>query len=79
MVDLHKTTLQFKLKQGLRADLEKLVTLYLSTQGEPLYTIDTYQLFISDGSQIRPVQSLDMAVCIDNSIVCLDNEIVFLY
>lgn len=44
---------------------------------EPHYTTDTKQLFIHDGTVVQPVQSLDMAVTYDDSVVCNNGEVVF--
>jgi len=78
MTTLHKTTQSLRLKRGLRANLERVANYFY--QGEPAYTTDTKQLFIADANYIhQPVQTLDMAVCVDNEVVCLDNEIVFAF
>lgn len=76
---LHEQDFQLRFKKGTRANLEKKATVLLSIQGEPFYTTDGYQLFISDGSEMRPVQSLDMAVMVENEVVSLDNEVVYSY
>lgn len=59
---LHDTDYVIQIKQGLRSALLSLATLNASVQGEPHYTTDGKQLFISDGSIIQPVQSLDMSL-----------------
>lgn len=76
MADLHKTTQRLRIRRGTRANLEKVANYFY--QGELVYTTDGKQLFIADASYIpQPVQSLDMAVMVENQIVSLDNEIVF--
>ena len=76
MTKLNKTNFTIRLKRGLRADLETVSNYFL--QGEPIYTTDTKHLFIADGNYIpQPVQSLDMAVMVEDQIVSLDNEIVY--
>ena len=77
MGDFHSQKFKIQFKKGIRANLNKLATVNSSVQAEPHYTTDGYQLFISDGSVMRPVQSLDMAVMVEDQIVSLDNEIVF--
>lgn len=66
------------MKRGLRANLEKVSNYFL--QGEPVYTTNTKHLFIADASYIpQPVQSLDMAVCFEDTVVCHDDAIVFMF
>ena len=76
MTKLNKTDFVIKAKRGLRADLEKVTNYF--PQGEIIYTTDGKQFFIADGNYIpQPVQSLDMAVMVEDQIVSLDNEIVY--
>lgn len=77
MSNMHGTDYQIKLKQGTRANLLKTATSNAGVQGEPHYTTDTKQLFIHDGTVVQPVQSLDMAVTYDDSVVCNNGEVVF--
>jgi len=78
MAKLNKVNFILRLKSGTRANLEKVSNYFL--QGEPVYTTDTKQLFIADVDYIpNPVQSLDMAVCLDNEVICLDDQIIYLF
>ena len=79
MTKLNKGNNQIRLKRGLRAALNTAATAYLGLQGEPAYTTDTKQLFIHDGANFRPVQSLDMAVLFDNQVVGFGNAVVTFY
>lgn len=80
MAKLNKTDFQIIFRRGLRANLLAAAT-YLA-QGEPVYTIDTKQLFIGDSSaRAVPLQSMDMVV-IDRATVlpCVDrNNGTFIY
>jgi hypothetical protein len=79
MTMLNKTPFQLIFRRGLRALLETVGVSTLSARGEPAYTTDTKQLFVSDGTTMQPVQTLDMAVCFEDGIVCHDDRIVFHY
>lgn len=76
---VHSQNFQVILKNGTRTNLEKTAASNAGVQAEAHYTTDTKQLFVHDGTINQPIQSLDMAVCIDNSVICLDNEIVYLF
>jgi hypothetical protein len=77
MTKLNKTDLQVRLKRGLRSALLSFVTAQFATAGEPHWTTDTYQLFVSDGTQMRPVQTLDMAVTYEGNVVVHDGGVVY--
>ena len=79
MATLHSQDYRLQIKQGTRANLEKVTNYFL--QGELIYTTDGKQLFIADGSYIpQPVASLDMAVVNDTGdIITNGGEIVWLY
>lgn len=78
MAKLNKTTFRLLLKRGTRANLN-VVSNYF-TQGEPVYTTDTKQLFIADASYIpQPVATLDMAVTFEGEIIINSGEIVWTY
>lgn len=74
---LNKTILTIRLRRGLFANLKKVAT--NAWEGEPLYPTDKPgRLYIANASYVpMPVQSLDMAVCVDNQVVCNSDEIVF--
>lgn len=64
-------------RNGLRANLELLTTFHSSEDYEILYTTDGRQLFVMGTTQLRPVQTLDMAVTNNDEIISNNGEIVY--
>jgi hypothetical protein len=75
MTQLNKTPFTLRLRRGLQS---AIIAAIQHWEGEPGYATDTKRLFISDGTAMQPVQTLDMAVCFNDGVVCLNDEIVFL-
>jgi hypothetical protein len=78
---LNKVEYSLQLRLGLRANVEKIVTVNDSVEGEPLYATDTHQLFISggDGGQAHPVPTLDMALIGEDFTPLIDEGFELLY
>lgn len=65
------------LRRGLRSNVDKYTNYHI--QGEPFYTTDTKQLFVSDGTKINPIQSLDMALTFDGDVLTFDGDILYYF
>jgi hypothetical protein len=79
MTQLNKTPFQILLRRGNKADL-KSSTLMFQTEGEPAFTTDTHQFFISDGSKFNKVTDYHYPdiVCFGDQVVSNNNEIVWI-
>jgi hypothetical protein len=77
MSNLHETIFTLRFKRGLRAALQVLTN--YGYQGEPAYTTDTKHLFINDGTEWKPLPSLDMAVSFDDTLILHNDEMVWVY
>jgi hypothetical protein len=72
---------RFQLRRGTKAQINtwQADSLAKIRSGELAYATDTKHLFFSDGTNIYPVQTLDMAVTYENNIVCYNGEVVIYY
>ena len=79
MAKLNRTNFTLKLKRGLAASVESFVTSNFASQGEPHYATDTEQVFVFNGSENKPIQTLDMAVTHNDEIVIHNDSIVYFF
>lgn len=79
MPNLHgNNDYKIQLKQGLTANINKLVTVYQAVTGEPMYTTDGKRLYVFDGTINRRVHGLDMALTFEGEILVDNGEILWL-
>jgi hypothetical protein len=65
---LNRTPFTIRLRR-MTAQALSALSQYLQYEGEPAYSTDTKQMFVSDGTYFNPVQTVNLMMCHDDDLV----------
>jgi hypothetical protein len=74
---LNRNNFTLQLRRGAAANLWLNATVYTLHAGEPLWTTDTHQFYVSDGTTLYLIPSLNDALTYEDDVLTYEGDVLY--